>query len=857
MEKLRSSLLAKLVAGVLLSVFLFMTLVSGVMAFLIYYECGYIPKTKAETEENIIENIADEYYVELIRDYYRAVMEDSSASILRYKNMFEQENCNVSFTAEGLDMDGNPDSNMPTLSNYELSDSRGHIIDETVLDYDYGYNELKISMPVDSIYLNLAQENSTDLIIYTDDKVKIYTYGSKTSTSDENSEVTETTDKTVGNENAASQSYVAVNVYDGGTTGVEVYDDGAADYSYSYSWDEGEMYEDLENPEWLENLEGWDIEVFGNGDYTATGRNSIIYEYEPNIYVTDETENFGVYIADLEPYYFKDNSSQKKQLDKVLDDIVDEYDCYYYDTWYDYSSELIYVSLSYNKEAVIQIDMKVAKELTANDELNNSWQLWLVDTFYGCGVPMFFVSFLMAVIMTIFLCVSAGHRRDSDEIKLSHFDKIPFDILLVVPVVLAVVFCVLLSDCYYYYIHFVETLIGSAVIAAVLIILFPIYVNTIAARAKTETLLKNTVIWRVLKLIWRAVCFICKRLVDAVRYIIRNLGLMWKYILAFFLLSLFELIMYLFSWESTDFGVMFVLFVIIKLVLFSFMFKALVDMNQLKKAGVQLAGGNSEYKVDTDRMYWEFKGHGNELNCIGDGIQKAVEESLKSERMKTELITNVSHDIKTPLTSIINYVDLLEKEDIQGEKAKEYIEVLDRQSNRLKKLIEDLIEASKASTGNMIVTLETVDAGIMLGQAIGEFQDRLNARRLKVVENNRAEHTNVTADGKLLWRCLANVFSNLCKYSEENTRVYIDTENTADGRRLAITVKNISKDELNITGDELMERFVRGDSSRNTEGSGLGLSIAQSLMELMDGELKIVVDGDLFKVVLLLNVSES
>jgi signal transduction histidine kinase len=398
-------------------------------------------------------------------------------------------------------------------------------------------------------------------------------------------------------------------------------------------------------------------------------------------------------------------------------------------------------------------------------------------------------------------------------------------------------------------------IIFCVAVAALMIILFPIYVNTIAVRSKTETLLKNTVIWRLIKLVWKVICFICSKISYAFYYIIRNMSLLWKYILAFAFVSFVELIAYIFSWNSTmDFGVMF--FVLFKVLIFVFFLKALVDMNKLKKAGVQLAGGNSEYKVDTDKMYWEFKGHGNELNCIGDGIHKAVDERLKSERMKTELITNVSHDIKTPLTSIINYVDLLEKEDIQGEKAKEYIEVLDRQSNRLKKLIEDLIDASKASTGNMTVTLETVDAGIMLGQAIGEFQDRLSARQLKVVENNRAEHTNVTADGKLLWRCLANVFSNLCKYSEENTRVYIDTENTDDGKGLAITVKNISKDELNISGDELMERFVRGDSSRNTEGSGLGLSIAQSLMELMNGELKIVVDGDLFKVVLLLRVSE-
>ena len=273
---------------------------------------------------------------------------------------------------------------------------------------------------------------------------------------------------------------------------------------------------------------------------------------------------------------------------------------------------------------------------------------------------------------------------------------------------------------------------------------------------------------------------------------------------------------------------------------------------------MQLAGGNSDYKIDTDRMFWEFKNHGEQLNCIGDGIQGAVEEQMKSERMKTELITNVSHDIKTPLTSIINYVDLLEKENIENEKAKEYLEVLDRQSARLKKLIEDLIDASKASTGNMTVNLETVDIGIMLGQAEGEFGDKLDAGKLKIKENYRSCNKQVIADGKLLWRVIANIFSNICKYAEPGSRVYIDIDSmkdTDDRDKLMVAFKNISKEELNISGDELMERFVRGDSSRNTEGSGLVLSIAKSLMELMDGNLDIIVDGDLFKVIIVLNVA--
>ena len=254
------------------------------------------------------------------------------------------------------------------------------------------------------------------------------------------------------------------------------------------------------------------------------------------------------------------------------------------------------------------------------------------------------------------------------------------------------------------------------------------------------------------------------------------------------------------------------------------------------------------YHIDTEKMYTDFKVHGDHLNQIGTGMDQAVKERMKSEHFKTELITNVSHDIKTPLTSIINYVDLLEKEDIDNQKAKEYLEVLDRQSARLKKLIEDLIEASKASTGNLKVNMERCNAGVMLTQTIGEFEEKLEKNQIELLIKKPEEEVYLMADNRHLWRVFDNLMNNICKYAAPGTRAYVNLEREKD--HAVIIFRNVSKYPLNITSEELMERFVRGDDSRNTEGSGLGLSIARSLTELMAGSMALVVDGDLFKVIL-------
>ena len=278
------------------------------------------------------------------------------------------------------------------------------------------------------------------------------------------------------------------------------------------------------------------------------------------------------------------------------------------------------------------------------------------------------------------------------------------------------------------------------------------------------------------------------------------------------------------------------------------LFWILRQVVRLQEGIKRLAEGDLTYKMDTKQLHGPFRMYAHDLNRISAGMTVEVERRMKSEHLKTELLTNVSHDIKTPLTSIINYVDLLKNQDIASEDAKSYVEVLDRQSHRLKKLLEDLIEASKAATGNITAELAPTDAAELLRQAEGEYNERLREQKLIPVLRIDAETCSILADGRLLWRVFDNLLGNIVKYAMPGTRVYLELSHRSD--RCVITVRNISKDELGIEAEELMERFVRGDAARATEGSGLGLSIARSLTECMKGGFDLVLDGDLFKVIL-------
>ena len=317
------------------------------------------------------------------------------------------------------------------------------------------------------------------------------------------------------------------------------------------------------------------------------------------------------------------------------------------------------------------------------------------------------------------------------------------------------------------------------------------------------------------------------------------LPLTWQWIVAGGVLAVWLLLAFLSGRESM--AVLWCVAALVTVMYGSNCFGTLLD------AAKRMRGGDLESKVEEKYLVGCFREFANELNGLADVAMVAAQNQLKSERMKTELITNVSHDIKTPLTSIINYVDLLGKPHT-AEEEKTYVEVLSRQSQRLKKLIDDLMEMSKASTGNIQVEIAKIDAVEAVTQALGEFSDKLTAAGLTPVFHQSEEAIFLLADGRLLWRAMSNVLSNAVKYALPGTRLYVDV--SAAGDKAIISFKNISGAQLNISAEELMERFVRGDSSRNTEGSGLGLNIAKSLMELQKGQLQLLVDGDLFKVTL-------
>ena len=360
----------------------------------------------------------------------------------------------------------------------------------------------------------------------------------------------------------------------------------------------------------------------------------------------------------------------------------------------------------------------------------------------------------------------------------------------------------------------------------------------------------------------RPVKMLAKQAVKA----IGSIGVQWKLSVLTAIILAANLFM---GYEGYWHGGMLFLMILADIVIFLVILAIGLMLRRLQKGGEALASGDLKAKVDTDKMVGDFKRHGENLNSISDGMAIAIDQRMRSERLKTELITNVSHDIKTPLTSIVNYVDLLSKEDLEGMPA-EYVEVLQRQSARLKKLTEDLVEASKAATGNINVDLKKTDIRETVNQAVGEYSEKLEKAALNVLVDAPETPVMAEADGRLLWRVLDNLLSNVCKYSMQGTRVYITVSETGAAGVTAgkqytaareglsgivrIEVKNISRDVLNVSAEDLMERFVRGDSSRTsaTEGSGLGLNIAKSLTELQGGRFRLTVDGDLFKAEIIL-----
>lgn len=444
-----------------------------------------------------------------------------------------------------------------------------------------------------------------------------------------------------------------------------------------------------------------------------------------------------------------------------------------------------------------------------------------------------FIAGITALGCFVFLLCSAAHRSGTEDCVLLRQDKMPYDLYLTAAILLGTGLCAMLVECVAYELNTVKA-VAAALIMACLAGVFMALCMTTAARIKTGTLFKNTLIYR-----------LCTGVGMGASSMLSSISGAWRFSLAF---AGYLLINALLSYRFFTRGGFFTFLILLAInggALY-LLLNMIRQMRTLSAAGQAMANGDLGYCVDTSDMKREFREHGENLNSIGRGMAIAVNERMKSERFKTELITNVSHDLKTPLTSIVTYIDLLQKEDIQDEKAKEYINTIARQSKKLKKLTEDLIDASKASSGALNVNMERVNISELLRQSSAEYGERMEAVNITPVVNMPEEDIYVRADGRLLWRVVENLLQNICRHGMPGTRAYLEAR-TENGRAV-VCFKNISQQQLNIPVEELLERFVQGDESRSRGGSGLGLSIAESLTELMKGKLKLSLDGDLFKV---------
>lgn len=451
---------------------------------------------------------------------------------------------------------------------------------------------------------------------------------------------------------------------------------------------------------------------------------------------------------------------------------------------------------------------------------------------------------LILLLAMIWLTAVAGRSNQREELALARFDKWKTEIWLCfigclgTPLVMEIIMAI---EYYLYQVNNyaeswqIEPLrsgritiatfmgIGAGTFAAGM--LFLIAYLSFVRRIKAKNLWKNS---------------ICKWFLQSVAYIYKNRSSLTKIVLIGSGMLIINLLMTSNSGIFILLGIAVDVYAIIKFAQRS------IEKEKIKKGITRIANGDAKYKISTKNLSTDNQEMAMQINRIGEGIQNAVDKSLKDERLKTDLITNVSHDIKTPLTSIINYVGLLKQEKFDDPKVQRYLDILDAKSQRLKTLTEDVVEASKISSGNINLEFVNLNLVEMIHQTTGEFTEKFEKKDLKAVVNVPEEPVVVRVDGRRMWRVIENIYNNAAKYAMPSTRIYVDM--VANGKVVVLSLKNVSEYPLNITADELTERFIRGDVSRSTEGSGLGLSIAKNLTEMQGGKFKIYIDGDLFKV---------
>lgn len=492
----------------------------------------------------------------------------------------------------------------------------------------------------------------------------------------------------------------------------------------------------------------------------------------------------------------------------------------------------------------VSVDTKFSVADSMADEAEN------YETYSKLMFPMLAGAIFGSVLWLIgmvWLTVTAGRRPEDEEIHLNGFDRWYTEIAAgtVIGIWLAgtIISGTLIANSSLGYSHVVVTVIVICLICGTYTMAwFLIGYLSLVRRIKAGTLWKNSLIRKVLK--WIGKC--SGKLADFARAFSRNTAEKIKVLLVggAFLFLQFLII----GCGFTGAGVFLMILLIVDAAAVIFIIRKADGLDLIMDGLKKISDGELQYKIKTDTLTGKQKVMAEYINNIGSGLDAAVENSLKKERMQTELITNVSHDLKTPLTSIINYVDLMKRENPTDPKIQEYLRILDEKSQRLKVLTEDVVEASKASTGNIKLEMNDIDFVEMVQQVIGEFEEKFQEKNLTMMVHFTDEPSIIYADGQRMWRVLENVFGNVVKYAMEGTRVYAEISNR--NKKVTFSLKNISAQPLNISADELTERFIRGDVARNTEGSGLGLSIAKSLTELQGGEFKLYLDGDLFKVMI-------
>ena len=467
----------------------------------------------------------------------------------------------------------------------------------------------------------------------------------------------------------------------------------------------------------------------------------------------------------------------------------------------------------------------------------------IVSQTYQSAPSVLVISAFLLVIACIYIIFSIGHKKDEEGIYTDSLDKISFEIVAIISgtlltfegVVLITLFKII-ADITNITASMLNTGIISCILMGIVIyVTLAITLVTIIRRIKAKIFWKNTLCYKFIKWVKR----------NTTDLVFKDINTTKKLVLVFGAFIVIQSILIVAALS----GFIYVLLLLgFWYILFRILLEKFTGMNKIRNKIENMYRGDVDNPLNEEEFKGEQKEIAKELNDISGGLSNAINEAMKSERLKTELITNVSHDIKTPLTSIINYVDLMKNENIENPKVQEYLEILDNKSQRLKKLTEDLVEASKASSGNIKLTIEKLNLKELIKQVRGEFEDKFEKRGLTIIETLPEEEIYIEADSRYMYRVLENMYVNISKYALENSRVYIDVEKENDTAK--VILKNISKDKLNISVDELMQRFVRGDSARSTEGSGLGISIAKSLTELQNGKFNIYLDGDLFKVVI-------